>query len=44
MREIIIHILYTISAFLDDLAFYVVGNQEEETGFAVETRWCKHYY
>lgn len=44
MREIIIHILYTISAFLDDLAFYVVGNQEEEAGFTVETRWCKHYY
>lgn len=43
MRTKLIHLLLTISAILDDIAFYVLGN-EEDTGFKVKTRWCEHFY
>lgn len=44
MRKILIYVLYAVSAFLDDVAFYVLGNEQEDIGLTIETRWCKHNY
>lgn len=44
MKRIIITVLYTISSFIDDIAFYVIGNEEEDIGIVIKTRWCKHYF
>lgn len=44
MKRIIITVLYTISSFIDDIAFYVISNEEEDIGIVVKTRWCKHYF
>lgn len=44
MRIKLIHLLLTISAILDDIAFYVLGKQEEDTGFKVKTKRCEHLY
>lgn len=44
MRRAIIYVLYSMSALLDDVAFYVIGNQVEEMGIIIKTKWCNHYY
>lgn len=44
MRKRMIYVLYAVSALLDDVAFYVFGDENEEMGITIETRWCKHYY
>lgn len=44
MRKTMIYVLYAVSALLDDVAFYVLGNQNEEMGITIETKWCKHDY
>lgn len=44
MRKAMIYMLYAVSALLDDVAFYVLGNKNEEMGITIETKWCKHYF
>ena len=44
MRKVMIYALYAISAFLDDVAFYVLGNENEDMGIIIETKWCIHDY
>ena len=44
MRKILVYLLYALSAFLDDVAFYVLGNEQEDIGLTIETLWCKHNY
>ena len=44
MKRIIIVVLYAISSFLDDVAFYVVGGEQEDIGIEIETPWCKHLF
>lgn len=44
MKRIIIVVLYAISSFLDDVAFYVVGDEQEDIGIEIETPWCKHCF
>lgn len=44
MKRIIIVVLYAISSFLDDVAFYVVGGEQEDIGIEIETPWRKHLF
>lgn len=44
MKKAMIYMLYAVSALLDDVAFYVLGNENEEMGITIETKWCKRNY
>lgn len=44
MKRTMAYILYAISSVLDDIAFYVLLDEEEETGIIIETHWCQHYF
>lgn len=44
MGEKIITILYSVSAFIDDFAYYVVGKGESKKERTIKTIWGIHYY
>ncbi len=44
MREKIITILYTVSALIDDFAYYAVGKGEKGKERTIRTFWGIHYY
>lgn len=44
MRKIIITVIYTIEAFLDDFAYWVIGRGQDEDERAIKTFWGTHYY
>lgn len=39
----IITIIYTIEAFLDDIAYWVIGRGEDNAEWTIETFWATHY-
>lgn len=43
MREKIITSIYTISAILDDFAYFVIGKGEDNTERTIKTFWGTHY-
>ncbi len=43
MRKRIITIIYTIEAFLDDIAYWVIGRGKDNTERTIETPWGTHY-
>ena len=44
MKRILIYLIYSVTARLDDIAFYILSNKEEEIGMEIETRWSIHSY
>ena len=36
--------LYVISAFLDDFAYFVIGGGEDEAERTIKTPWGEHTY
>lgn len=44
MREKIVTILYTISSWIDDFAYFVVGKGEDEKERMIKTPWGNNYY
>ena len=43
MRAKIITIIYTIEAFLDDIAYWVIGKGEDNKERTIKTFWGTHY-
>lgn len=43
MRARIITIIYTIEAFLDDIAYWVIGKGQDNVERTIETFWGTHY-
>lgn len=43
MRAKLITIIYAIEAFLDDIAYWVIGKGEDNTERVIETPWGTHY-
>jgi len=44
MKIVLMRALYSISAFLNDIAFFVFGNEAEDIGISVKTLWSEHIY
>lgn len=44
MRAKIITLIYTIEAFLDDIAYWVIGKGLDEDEREIKTPWGEHYY
>ncbi len=44
MRRFLIWLIYSVTARLDDIAFYVLSNAREDIGMTIETHWSEHLY
>lgn len=44
MRRILIYLIYSVTARLDDIAFHVLSNGNEEIGMTIKTHWSEHLY
>lgn len=44
MRRILIYLIYSVTARLDDIAFYVLSGAKEDIGMTIETHWSEHLY
>lgn len=44
MRRMLIYLIYSVTARLDDIAFYVLSGAKEDIGMAMETHWSEHLY
>lgn len=44
MREKIITMIYAVTSFLDDVAYWVVGKGEDNKEREIKTFWGTHYY
>lgn len=43
MRAKLITILYAVSSFIDDFAYWVIGRGEDNTERTIKTLWGTHY-
>lgn len=43
MRARIITLIYTIEAYIDDFAYWVIGKGEDNTERTIHTFWGTHY-
>ena len=43
MRARIITLFYTIEAYMDDFAYWVIGKGEDNTERTIKTFWGTHY-
>ena len=44
MRSRLITVIYVISSFLDDFAYFVIGRGEDESEREIKTPWGNHTY
>ena len=44
MRSRLITVIYVISSFLDDFAYFVIGRGEDESDREIKTPWRNHTY
>lgn len=44
MKRFIIWLIYSVTARLEDIAFYVLSNAKEDIGMTIETHWSEHLY
>lgn len=44
MRRILIYLIYSVTARLEDIAFYILSNAKEDIGMTIETHWSEHLY
>ena len=44
MKRRIITVLYIVSSFIDDFAYFAIGNGEDESERIIKTPWGTHYY
>lgn len=44
MRRLLTYLIYSVTARLDDFAFYILSFEKEDIGIEIETRWSIHSY